>query len=254
LKRSEYKYYVPLSALDDMRADMLPYLDYDPYMAKNEKKEYTVRSVYFDSVDLFTYREKQAGLKERMKFRIRAYNETSPDSISFIEIKRKDGDIVWKDRAKILIKNIDEFIATHDFSLLHSTNGSRRQDERSASNFLFYYLTCSLEPLVMVNYEREAFECKFGSGLRVTFDKNIRAHASQSASQLYIEEHMSYVRNNYFVLEIKFDRFIPNWMKSILTKYYLQRSSASKYMMCVDAIHKQIFTNGAVYDRKFAIN
>ncbi len=254
MPRYEFKYYVHNNFLDELRRDILPYLEYDPHLVKQEKKEYLVRSTYLDSPTLMTYDEKMSGVRDRLKFRIRGYDIITQESVGFIEIKRKTGDYISKDRATIRYKDIDGFFNTQNYDLLYASVSTRPYVEKCAANFLYYYFAHRLKPVVAINYDREAFQCRFGTDLRITFDKNIRAFPTNSLSQPHQIENMFYPLPDMFVLEIKFFGTIPNWLKPILLKYDLPRISASKYIMSMDAINDHFYSFGQNYDRKPSIN
>jgi len=55
--RLEYKYLVPLHCMDELRRDLLTYLEYDQYASGRPNNEYTVHSVYFDTVHYDCYYE-----------------------------------------------------------------------------------------------------------------------------------------------------------------------------------------------------
>lgn len=240
MQRLEYKYYIPEKHLASLRADVLPYLNHDIYAKNRPNYEYTVRSVYLDSNKLHTYHEKLAGIKERCKFRIRSYNQPAEDSIAFVEIKRKDEDFISKDRSKVLYKNVESFLETKDFSLLVGSRRDQTNRETSARNFLYYHSLYQLKPTVVITYEREAFECKYGTGLRITFDKHIRARATNSYDELFVDEKMKPALINFFILEIKFHKIVPNWLPRVMNNYDVFRDSASKYVMSIDVTNNTI--------------
>lgn len=236
MARLEYKYYIPDSKLDDLRRDILPFLKFDPYMLRGGRKEYTVKSVYLDSLQLHTYQEKESGVKERNKYRIRGYNQPNEDSIVFLEIKRKDQDYISKDRAKLPYRNLERFLQTKDFSLLSCTPQSSAESYKaSARNFLYYYSLYQLRPVVVVTYDREAFECKFGTDLRVTFDKNIRTRPASSVCDIFPDEKMTPALKGMFVLEVKFSKIVPSWIPRVLNRHNIFRDSASKYLMSINS-------------------
>lgn len=241
MSRLEYKYYIPLQFLDNLRRDMSPYLNYDLYTYNQPQREYTVRSIYLDSNNLLTYHEKQAGIKQRNKYRIRGYNLQTDDSIVFLEIKRKDVEHISKDRAPLLYGDLEKFIADRDTSLILTDAGDVTRKKTCAQNFLYYYLLHNLKPAVIVAYEREAFECKFGSGLRVTFDKNIRTKKTHYYADLFSEEQMVPSLEKYFVLEVKFHKILPAWLPAVMKKYNVIRDSAPKYSMSIDAVYNNRF-------------
>ena len=234
MARLEYKYYMPNEYLDDLRYDIQPFLVPDIFMKDRLEKEYTVRSIYLDTFELSSYYEKLAGIKVRNKFRIRGYNQRADDSIVFLEIKRKDADYISKDRAPLYFTDLKKFLDTKDFSLIHSLKNDSLKRKQHAGNFVYYYLLKNLKPYINVVYDREAFECKFGSGLRITFDKNIRTTPTESFDNLFEENNMVTSLKKYFVLEVKFNHIVPSWLPAVMKKYNVFRDSASKYVMSVD--------------------
>ena len=238
----EYKYYFPMKYLDSLRQDILPFLEYDPHIDILGKKEYTVRSIYLDSKGLQTYYEKEAGIKNRNKYRIRGYDELTEDSIVFLEIKRKENEYITKSRALLLYSDLERFFRTKDFSLIKNSNDNQEGVE-DARKFMFYYCLNNLRPAVVVTYDREAFECKFGSGLRITLDKNVRTKNTDSLNELFIDENMTCSFNDHFVLEVKFKKLIPSWLPTVLRKYNIMRGSVSKYLLSTDAVSNDCFNN-----------
>jgi len=242
MARLEYKYYIHFRDLDNLRRDVQPFLEYDTFTNVNTKKEYTVRSVYLDSFKRLAYHEKSDGLRIRKKFRIRGYNELADDSHVFLEIKRKDSDYISKDRAPLLYCELQKFFETRDLSYILSLKNDALKRKDNARNFLYYFFLHNLKPYVVVSYEREAYECKFGSGLRVTFDKNVRTRETKSFSDLFSNNNMIPSMKKYFVLEVKFHRVLPGWLPSILKKYNIIRESVPKYSLSVDAVKENRFS------------
>jgi SPX domain protein involved in polyphosphate accumulation len=237
MSRLEFKYYLGREKLDSLRRDILPFLSYDRFMPNSEKREYTVRSVYLDSNSFLTYNEKLSGIKDRNKYRIRGYNNLNDDSIVFLEIKRKDNDHISKDRAPLFYRNLENFLRTKDYSLLLDSRDFTKKNAY-AGNFLYYFLFYSLRPVSVITYEREAFECKFGTGLRITFDKNIRTRITNSYSDLFDNDKMIHTFKDKVVLEIKFNKIIPGWVPEIMKKYDILHDSISKYSGSIDVSYK----------------
>lgn len=218
----------------------MPYLVHDYYTAQMHRKEYTVRSIYLDTFQLLTYHQKLAGIKERNKYRIRGYNDFNDRSVVYLEIKRKDVEHVSKDRAPLLYIDLESFVRTKDINLILNSTSDTIKKRTSAQNFLYYLHLYNLQPKVIVTYEREAFECKFGSGLRITLDKNIRTRNTSSFNGLYSDENMIPSLKDYFVLEVKFHRVLPSWLPVIMKKYNIVRESVPKYAMSIDAANENI--------------
>ena len=237
----EYKYLVPIKHLDALRKDVKPYLEYDPYADKQPNKEYTVRSIYLDTITFKCYHEKIEGLKNRKKYRIRGYNNGEGENIVFLEIKNKDDRYVSKDRVKLPYRNLmDVFKSGELRDKIINGNGKDNNKTESTEKFLYHYYIRRLQPAVLVIYEREAYHSKFNSRLRITFDKNLRSSVSTSLHNLFPDENIKYSLPGYFILEVKFYESLPEWISRIITKYNLQRRSISKYTISIDTQKESI--------------
>jgi len=232
--RLEYKYLAHASYLDDIRKEVTVYMNHDPYAEIRPKKEYTVRSIYYDTNDLLCYEEKYEGYKIRNKYRIRVYNEPDEGSIAFLEIKRKNENFISKDRAKVFLKDLHELLKTGNAKALILQKTEQSEDLEAAEKFLYHYYSKRLIPLSLVVYEREAFMGKFGFDLRLTFDKNLRGAVYPGFEDLYSEQHLKKPFSDYFILEVKFHERFPHWIPQLINKYNLQRMSISKYTNCID--------------------
>jgi len=234
MARLEYKYKVPYDVKDRLRADMMPFLKYDGFSDKMPDKEYTVRSIYYDTPSLQSFYEKLSGVRIRNKFRIRGYNGLTDDSHVFVEIKRRDTSYISKDRALMPYSELGKFLNDADLSRVSNHSVEYEQRVSSARNFLYYLKRNRLQPVINVVYEREAFECKFNSGLRITFDMNIRSRMTNTYETLYEEDHMDYLFAREFVLEVKYGTMLPAWVPAVINKYGLQKESVSKYCLSVE--------------------
>ena len=105
--RIEYKYLAPNTLLDQIRADIRPFVEVDGPPARPDAREYTVRSVYFDTPRFACYDEKNDGLLARNKYRIRGYDQRRDDAVVFLEIKRKYQDCITKRRAPLLHRDLE---------------------------------------------------------------------------------------------------------------------------------------------------
>lgn len=228
--RLEYKYLVPYTSLDQLRKDLLLYLRRDAYSDRRTEQEYIVRSIYYDTVHYSCYYEKLDGVHSRNKFRIRAYNDFSPESDVFTEIKHKYDNFISKSRARV---PYDRMMAT----LKGATDHIQPQpgEEANFERFHYYYHLRSLEPKILVTYHREAYECKFGSQLRITIDKNVRSKPVRELNSLFDDDGLISANHREFIFEIKFFQVLPKWICTVLDKYNLTRIAVSKYTSSIDA-------------------
>lgn len=107
-------------------------------------------------------------------------------------------------------------------------------DRNYFENFYYYYQMKRLEPKILIVYEREPFECKFGSKLRITFDKNLRSKIVADYNGFFDEEGLVESYRKAFIFEIKFFQVLPQWIDRVLEKYNLTRMAISKYTSSID--------------------
>ena len=232
--RVEYKFLVPNSLLDPIRAALVPYMRPDPFGERPDKNEYTVRSIYYDTAQYSCYLEKLDGLELRRKFRIRGYGEPDEGSLVFLEIKRKRGSAIGKHRAPLRHVDLASFLASPNIERDVLAN-KRSQARDDARRFLYYYYRMGLRPTVLVVYDREPFFGRFDSSLRMTFDKNLRGQVSPRLSDLYRDAGLSLAMAQHFIFEVKFFRgALPAWAIQLVRRFGLQRMALSKYTICMD--------------------
>jgi hypothetical protein len=237
--RLEYKFLVPKDKLNDLREALRPFVLIDEYADKEIDKEYTVRSIYYDTMKLDDYHDKLAGIKIRKKLRIRGYNDVNSESLVFLEIKRKYENHISKNRAPLLYSNLDNILATQDCEKYLLKKKNYLDAQKDASNFFYYSKIKNYSPVVLVTYDREAYYSKHDSTLRITFDKNLRSFPFPVTSTLYEEACLKRAMPNQFILEIKFFSGFPQWLQKILQRFGLNRQAISKYTICVDS-HQEL--------------
>lgn len=235
MARLEYKYLVPKTLLPDLRGMILPHVEMDSYSAIRPGNEYTVRSLYLDTSRLHFYHEKLAGLKERKKLRIRGYNEYGPTAPVFLEIKRKIGMAIIKQRATLPYQNLLPLFETGEVEKYIPALPEHDEARDNARRFLFYFHSQALRPSISVIYEREAFFFKFDRRLRITFDKNLRVQNNVALNSLFQEIQLRYALPSHFILEIKTNSGIPTWLRLVLSRLDLNQEALSKYVICTDA-------------------
>ncbi len=187
---------------------------------------YRVTSLYFDNIYESAYRDKQSGTMNRKKFRIRTYNMCK-DKIR-LEEKIKDDDVGYKKNAWL---TYDEYM-----SILNGNSGfmtEERFSETSADDFFTCVCSSGLKPAVIVDYMREPFICEAGN-VRVTLDS--RLSVCYNTFDMFSENAVYYpvFKNNEAVLEVKYDSFLPIYIKEILSGLPIMQESVSKFVLCTD--------------------
>lgn len=232
--RFEYKFVVPVDQLDEMRAEMMSFVDCDKHAARMPRREYTVRSIYFETPRFDCYHEKVEGLKVRRKLRIRAYNAQEADSIAYLEIKKRMDQRGAKHRSMVRVVDLEALFTDKDIRRYVLPGGNPDEAFDNAQRFFFHVERRAMKPLVLVTYEREAFQAKANPSLRITFDKNLRQMAFPSLENLFEEERVSVVVPRFFILEIKFDRGYAPWLQDIVRKHNAVHTRLSKYTTALE--------------------
>ena len=233
--RFEYKFVAHNQLLEPLRAELQPFVVPDFFAGARKQKEYTVRSIYFDTARFDFYHDKLEGLKIRKKIRIRGYNRQDEGGPVFLEIKKKVGEHGYKHRAALRSQDLIRLIGTRDLQryILPGHDAAHAQEE--ARRFFYHVQRQTLQPTVLVTYEREAFQGKLDPTLRITFDKCLRYRFRPAVEDLYDERNLQFVRQHAFILEIKFTRGFSGWLQSIVKRHLLRRTGFSKYAVCLEA-------------------
>ncbi len=233
--RYEYKYFVHNSKIDTLRRMILPFVNLDKFAQNTPNKQYTVRSVYFDTPNYDYYFEKVEGIKHRKKFRLRGYNEIGDgNNVVFFEIKRKYEHPILKNRAPSTFNDAMEIFKGNNIEAYIANSKKFPEAVDNVKRFFFHYYQRQLRPVILVIYEREAYVGVCDGTIRVTFDKNLRGVAFPSVDELYSEERARSSIKDHFILEVKFNDYYPSWMKPIIGILGLKQQSASKYVISID--------------------
>jgi len=235
--RLEYKYVVPKSRVDDLRAALAPYVRHDEHCSARPEKQYTVRSIYYDTRRFSCYGEKLDGFRLKKKLRIRGYDSERPDNIVFLEIKRKQEDFISKSRAPVRWDRIRDVFPGYGVGASPLPFEPGTLEAEAAGRFLYNYYRRRMLPVVLVAYEREAFFSRFDPMLRLTFDRNVRSRLYPSLESLYGDRGMAFLTPGFFIFEVKFYLNLPHWVRAVARSLDLQRQAFSKYATGID-VHR----------------
>ena len=225
----------------------------DPYAEKMPGNTYTVRSVYFDSFNFGHYFEKIEGISVRKKVRTRVYNEERENSKCFLEIKRKYENNQVKNRASLDFSNLPRFLEEKD---IEKYIRNKKDAHSNASRFLYFVNRFGLRPKVLVTYDREAYFSRFDSTTRITIDKNLRKKSYPYFSEMFSEDVLSRVMEDYVVLEVKFYRGFSKWIQDLIRDLNLPRMALSKYSMSIEGKNhkRKAFQNYIKFNKSILMN
>ncbi|MEG1927598.1 MAG: polyphosphate polymerase domain-containing protein [Niameybacter sp.] len=187
----------------------------------NEGGRYTVRSLYFDSLNDRDFVEKQQGLSVRKKIRLRIYD---PNSLyASLEMKQKQGEQQMKRFLRIARE--DAILMTQGiYTPLLKYDHPFARECYSLMNIEFY------RPKTIVEYKRKAFVAK-ENRIRITLDSDIRA--TESCMDLFAEHLSLYpvLDQAHIVMEIKYNGFLLNYIKDLVKDVNRSSLSVSKYCL-----------------------
>ncbi|SMF82549.1 VTC domain-containing protein [Paenibacillus uliginis N3/975] len=184
--------------------------------------EYHIRSLYFDDINNKALHEKLGGIRDRVKYRIRIYN--IEDTTIHFEKKIKFRDYIAKVKEPLTREMTDEI-------MVGRFEGLNIPDKPLLMELYHEMKHNLLRPKVIVDYVREPYVCHHGN-VRITFDKELRS--GRHSTELF-NKNLDPVRaidENLIIMEVKYDEYIPEYIKAALQLEGLNRQSASKYVMC----------------------
>ena len=182
---------------------------------------YRVTSLYFDTADDRALRQKADGVDRREKFRLRYYG----DDISFIRVEKKykENGLCGKRSALLTPTQVQKLISGEYEFLLDA-------EEPLFAEFYSKLQGKVLRPKTVVSYSREAF-CYDPGNVRITLDRNVGA-AFNVAEFLNPTASCLNVLGDVTVLEVKYDRFLPEIVRMAVQVDGRKSMACSKYALC----------------------
>lgn len=232
--RYEFKYMVPFSRIDALRRRIGPFVQEDKFAGRRPDHQYIVRSIYYENTGYRSYEEKLAGIERRVKVRIRGYNQPEPESSVFLELKRKHGPFIRKNRAPVLWSELSDLLRDRDVERHVCVRRSFEQGKEDARLFFYQLIAKGMSPAILITYEREAYFATFDRRIRLTFDKHIGFRLTQDPRLLFDEKSLTPLFRNHFVFELKFDDSLPEWLIDVISEFNLQRQAVSKYALSLE--------------------
>jgi hypothetical protein len=192
----------------------------DPYMPKG--KPYNVRSLYFDDFHDTALVDKEAGEFRRRKYRLRIYNHS--DSYIKFERKNKIGIYMLKESTRVNREEAEGLIFK-DYTFLAQSKNPLLRD--------FYMETrCnSMRPVVIVEYEREAYINSIGN-VRVTFDTQLRM--ALGCIDLFNKNlcTLSTFQQQNIILEVKYNQLLPSYIRGLFPDTVKPQLAIGKFVIC----------------------
>ena len=235
--RFEYKYYVDETTASNVREFIQSYLEPDEFLIKFGGIGYPVCSLYLDNTGMLLYDQTIQGQKNRFKLRIRFYDD-DPNNPAFLEIKRRETDVIKKKRAAVTRYGARAILAgepPHPSFLFGNKITTKSMD--AMAEFCQLRDRIRAQGCSYVYYFRQAYVSPGSSACRVTFDRQLEGGIYVPGTDLEIPKESKQPKLEGVVLELKFTDRRPNWMIELSDVFNLQKTSVPKYVMCVEALN-----------------
>lgn len=214
--RVEQKYLITEERIAYLKQELETCMRYDGNAAG---ESYLIRSLYFDDMYDTCLKENEAGTDIREKFRIRTYDNDS--SLIHLELKQKRRGFTRKQKERLTREECVAFMeGKHP--------GLQKEDGFLKKKLYTQGILRRMQPVQIVEYERTAFVEPLGN-VRVTFDKNVGGTRDITT---FFDEYMPTVPalpTGVHILEVKYDEFLPDYIRDILEIGSLRKTAFSKY-------------------------
>jgi len=225
VSRQELKFLIHHFDYIELKSKLKHILSADTH---SEAHDYHIKSLYFDDIFNSAYYDKIDGVGDRVKYRIRQYNH----SLEHIKLEKK---IKKNDRVKKIATPL-----THPESmqLIQKEYEISPDDAGLLQEFKAAAKMKSFGPKVIVSYDREAYTFPINK-VRITFDKHLRTHLHSTSFFDSIAGH-HVLPPNTLILEVKYDQFLPGFIRQQFNLDSRPQLALSKYVMCRDGVLGQI--------------
>ena len=214
--RQEKKFLISVEQMYQYSQYLQEIMIQDPH---NGAEGYTVRSLYFDTLENRDFMEKEDGVELRRKIRLRCYQPA--DDFAMLEMKQKEGPYQRK-RSLPLKREDGQKLLQGDYSPLLQFSEAFAAECYGLMNRMCY------RPKAVVEYRRKAFVAR-ENRIRITIDKDMTA--TESCFDIFSENLIQYPVWDAFhaVLEVKYNGFLPSYIKELVSSVNCSEISVSKY-------------------------
>ena len=218
--RHEIKFLISENIAQILESRLALLMDRDRHSVAQDYS-YFIRSLYFDTLDGDAYAEKLDGVQFRKKYRIRFYNQDP--SFMKLECKHKHDQMTYKDIHRLSEAQVQQILDAQAWEVTKNTN--------VLSRFLLAYQYTSLQPVIMVDYYRQAFVYE-PLDVRVTLDYHVSSGAYNKDLFDFKQGSVPVFENNDVVLDVKFNEILPTHIATVLQTIPKTRLAISKFAYC----------------------
>jgi len=235
-QRYELKYHVNEAKAFRIRDFVRGYLEIDEYSALQPDRSYPTLSLYLDSDGLETYWCAINGDRNRFKLRLRYYDD-EPDTPVFFEIKRREDNVILKERGGVRKDAVRWLLAGHMPERRHMLNPNDNEAFVAVQRFCHLSLQLNARPKMHVAYLREAYENPNHNNVRLTMDRQVESQPNPRPRLIAKSPKPHLVFGKTVILELKFTARHPKWFRDLVETFHCVQAGAAKYS-------EGIFTKG----------
>jgi hypothetical protein len=232
--RFERKYRCTFAQYYAVKNALYPYIQQDFYTGRAKGCRYLVRSLYFDTGNYQIYFEKAGGNTDRLKYRIRTYASSADQKPDIrVEMKLREANLTRKFGTLINLDNYTNFLKNRHW--IECDDPVLQEFERQVH-------LLNLLPKTLVEYHREGYQARDGSGTRITFDHRIRSAHSRN---LFPDQVLWHVHHEQLIVfEVKHTNPLPRWFQQVVKNLELRWVSNSKFAFGIQASQPDLITPG----------
>jgi hypothetical protein len=235
-QRFELKYRVPEAKALRIRDFVQGYLALDEYGALQASLSYPTLSLYLDSDRLDSHWHAINGNRNRFKLRLRYYDD-QPDTPVFFETKRREDNVILKERGGVHKSAVRWLLAGHMPERRHMLNPNDHEAFVALQRFCHLMLQLNARPKMHVAYLREAYENSGDNSIRLTMDRQVESQPCALSDLIARSPRPHLVFGRTVILELKFTARYPNWFRDLVETFDCVQMGAAKYS-------EGIFTRG----------
>lgn len=219
--RNELKFVISEHQARTLQMRLEGLLPLDPH-TDTEKGHYGIRSLYFDDLRDSCLHHNEFSLGRRKKYRIRTYG----DSTDFFVLEKKE-------KQNSLSKKTSCVLTDDEYEKLCTgrVGGLYWESEKPlVKELVLAVMRHRFAPKVIIRYERTAF-VHIPGNVRVTLDRNISASYDLDRFRSNTDRPIPVQEAGRHVLEVKFDVFLPSYIKQLIQLDSLEQATFSKYYL-----------------------
>ncbi len=244
-QRYELKYLIDETTATAMRDVLKDYLSLDDFSRNQPHDSYANHSLYLDSTNWQYFWDTVAGNPRRHKLRVRFYDD-DPAGTVYLEIKRRSGDLITKQRAAVTREEAVAVLRGQDL-VANRQVGECQARAPVIQDFRKLMKADQAVPRLHLAYHREAWLDASEPAIRFTMDRGICC-AYQASCDLSSALHDPLMPwGSQVIASLKFAGRFPAWFWQLQHRFNLQPCNPAKYATSVSTLEKRSHPTGIGY-------